>query len=107
MCSNHPKFDEDLLPAYLGVQFLHYNGGGARQIVIAEVVDIGMPRTDPPFNVLATGHAICSPLDKFDYERGKTIATGRAVKQWWTDDRRKDALLNIRRELPAFASPRV
>ncbi len=83
MCSNHPKFDEDLLPEFLGVQFQNYNTGAARKIIIAEVVDIGVPRNDPPFLVVASGHAICNPCDTFDYERGKAIATGRAVKEWW------------------------
>ena len=102
MCSNHPKFDEDLLPEHLGVQFLHYNQGAVRKIIIAEVVDIGIPRNDPPFTVMATGHAICSPLDTYDEQRGKDIATGRAVKQWWKGEQIAKAIQTFQTDVRSY-----
>lgn len=80
MCNNHPKFDQDLLPMHLGVQFDFVNLGGARKIILANVFRIDAPRLS---RALATGHAICSPMDTYDEARGKVIASGRAVKQWW------------------------
>lgn len=83
MCSNHPKFDKDLLPAEYEIRFRRYNTDGHRKIVIAEVV-----KFHGTYSVLlASGHAICSPLDTYDIQRGEAIATGRAVKQWWKDHR--------------------
>ncbi len=82
MCSNHPKFDVDLLPEYLGIQFTYFNQGAARKIIIAEVLAGPISEGALP-KIMGSGHAICAPMDTYDEERGKAIATGRAIKQWW------------------------
>jgi hypothetical protein len=84
MCNSHPKFDEALLPNDLGIHYTYHNQGGARKLVLAHIHRItgaAVGRLD-----IATGHAICSPQDKFDAERGRAIATGRAVKAWWMQE---------------------
>lgn len=52
------------------------NRGGVRKIHICAITNL---RTG---EVQGIGHAICSPEDEYNAERGREIAQGRALKQY-------------------------
>ena len=69
------RYPRDLVPSDFAIKHWVLNESGVRKIHICAI-------SNPAGVVLGIGHAICSPEDAYDSERGREIAQGRAIKAW-------------------------
>ncbi len=79
------RYTPEVLPDRFSFRICLLNEKKARTITIVELYDTHG-------EMVSMGHAICSPQDEFNAQRGILIAEGRALKAWYQLTERKKEL---------------